>query len=183
MELAMTQFRMLLPVELSPALLQNSVAADELNSRIKASTYAILSGQESLVTQRDARLIIERIHSQEKVSRDVTQLRGTCAVAGKVRGIVTIINSTREMPKMQEGQILVSYVTDVNLEAAMMKAGAIVTDSGGMTSHAAIFAREFGITCLVGTKVATKVLADGDEVEVDAEIGIVRILNRAHVTS
>ena len=54
------------------------------------------------------------------------------------------------------------------------KAGAIVTDEGGLTSHAAIVSRELKIPCIVGTKIATKILKDGDIVEVDAENGIVR---------
>lgn len=60
----------------------------------------------------------------------------------------------------------------------MRKAGAIVTDEGGITCHAAIVSRELGKPCVIGTKIATKVLKDGDEVEVDAEQGIVRILRR-----
>jgi pyruvate,water dikinase len=56
----------------------------------------------------------------------------------------------------------------------MQKAGAIVTEQGGVTSHAAIVSRELGIPCLIGTKIATKVFKDGDMVEVDATKGIVR---------
>ncbi|MBU4375310.1 hypothetical protein KKH38_02310, partial [Patescibacteria group bacterium] len=60
----------------------------------------------------------------------------------------------------------------------MKKAGAIITDDGGITCHAAIIARELGIPCIIGTKIATKVLKDGDFVEVDAERGIVKILKK-----
>ena len=60
----------------------------------------------------------------------------------------------------------------------MRMAVAIVTDEGGLTCHAAIIARELHIPCIVGTKVATQVLKDGDMVEVDAEKGSVRILRR-----
>ena len=56
----------------------------------------------------------------------------------------------------------------------MQKAAAIVTDEGGITSHAAIIARELGLPCIVGTKYATKALKDGDKVEIDASAGIVR---------
>ena len=59
---------------------------------------------------------------------------------------------------------------------AMEKAAAFVTDEGGITCHAAIVAREMKKPCIIGTKIATKVLKDGDLVEVDAEKGIVRIL-------
>jgi len=56
----------------------------------------------------------------------------------------------------------------------MKKAKAIITDEGGVTCHAAITARELKIPCIIGTKIATKVLKDGDRVEVDAEKGLVR---------
>jgi len=56
----------------------------------------------------------------------------------------------------------------------MEKAIAIVTDEGGLLSHAAIVSREMGIPCVVGTKIATQVLKDGELVEVDAERGVVR---------
>ena len=61
---------------------------------------------------------------------------------------------------------------------AMKKAAAFVTDEGGITCHAAIIAREMKKPCIVGTKIATKVLHDGDLVEVDADKGVVRILER-----
>jgi pyruvate,water dikinase len=56
----------------------------------------------------------------------------------------------------------------------MKKAGAIITNSGGITCHAAIVAREIKIPTLIGTKIATKIFKDGDLVEVDANKGIVR---------
>ncbi len=59
---------------------------------------------------------------------------------------------------------------------AMRKAAAIVTDEGGITCHAAIIARELGKPCVIGTKFATKVFRDGDLVEVDSEVGVVRKL-------
>jgi pyruvate,water dikinase len=58
----------------------------------------------------------------------------------------------------------------------MQKAAAFVTDEGGLTCHAAIVAREMKKPCIIGTKIATKVLKDGDMVEVDANKGIVKIL-------
>ena len=58
----------------------------------------------------------------------------------------------------------------------MKKISAIVTDEGGITSHAAIISRELGIPCIVGCKIATKALKDGMKIEVDTEKGIVRIL-------
>jgi len=60
---------------------------------------------------------------------------------------------------------------------AIQKCSAIVTDEGGIMCHAAIVARELKKPCIIGTKVATKVIKDGDMLEVDADKGIVRILS------
>ena len=59
---------------------------------------------------------------------------------------------------------------------ALHKASAIVTDMGGITSHAAVVAREFDIPCIVGTKHATKIFKDNDIIEVDVEKGVVRLI-------
>ena len=61
----------------------------------------------------------------------------------------------------------------------MKKASAFITDEGGITCHASIMAREMKKPCIIGTKIATQVLKDGDLVEVDAQRGIVRILKKA----
>ena len=79
-----------------------------------------------------------------------------------------------EIPKMQKGEILVASMTRPEYVPAMKKAVAIVTDEGGLMSHAAIVSRELGIPCIVGTKIATSTLKTGDIVEVDADKGIVR---------
>ena len=80
------------------------------------------------------------------------------------------------MHKMQQGDILVSTATTPSIVPAMKKASAIVTDEGSLTCHAAIVSRELEITCVIGTKNASKILKDGMRVEVDADKGIVRIL-------
>lgn len=79
----------------------------------------------------------------------------------------------------ETGEILVTEMTRPQIFSACSRAAAIVTDEGGIICHAAIVARELGIPCIVGTKTATRMLNDGDEVEVDAENGVVRILVRS----
>ena len=79
---------------------------------------------------------------------------------------------------MKQGEILVAPMTSPDYITALRKAAAVITDEGGITSHAAIVSRELGIPGIVGTKIATQVLKDGDLVEVDAERGIVRIIKR-----
>ena len=73
---------------------------------------------------------------------------------------------------------MVSIATNPDIVPAMKKAGAIVTEQGGITSHAAIVSRELRTPCVIGTKIATKVLKDGMVVEVDANKGIVKILGK-----
>lgn len=113
--------------------------------------------------------------------RSINEIRGNVANPGFSVGTVKIINAysqnqMREASKMEKGQILVTGMTRPHLIYAMRKASAIITDEGGIVSHAAIVSRELGIPCVIGTKIATKVFKDGDLVEVDAEKGVVRKL-------
>lgn len=108
---------------------------------------------------------------EEIVKSDL--IKGTAASTGKVRGVVKKIMTHDQIPEMPEKGILVTAMTTPSFLPAIAKASAIVTDEGGTLSHAAIIARELRIPCIVGTKIATKVLKDGDLVEVDAEKGMV----------
>jgi len=120
--------------------------------------------------------------AEEKHDFTVKELRGQTASLGAkpgiVRGTVKIIMTTADMPKMKQGDVLVAVSTNPDVVPAMKKAAAIVTEQGGVTCHAAIVSRELGIPCVIGTKIATRALRDGDEVEVDAAKGIVKLVSR-----
>ena len=111
--------------------------------------------------------------------------RGVVAHKGKVTGRVTLIkygdNAFARLPElisnMPEENILVADTTAPELLMACTKAAAILTNQGGMMSHAAIISRELNIPCIVGLKNITDNVCDGDLVEVDADNGIVRILS------
>ena len=79
------------------------------------------------------------------------------------------------MQKMNEGDILVSVATTPSIVPAMKKAAAFITDEGSLTCHAAIVSREMNKPCVVGVKIATKVLKDGDRVTINAKKGIIKI--------
>lgn len=115
---------------------------------------------------------------QEDVSK-VTTFSGLVAQVGKAQGKVKIVLKSEDIGKVSEGDILVSSMTRPEMTPAMKKAVAFVTDEGGITSHAAIIARELRKPCIIGTKIATKVLHDGDEVEVNADENIVNIIRKA----
>ena len=101
-------------------------------------------------------------------------VRGLGAAPGAGSGPVRVVPELGEADKFGEGEILVTHMTAPDWVPLMRKSAAIVTDSGGMTCHAAIVSRELGIPCVVGTAEATKVLRDGEVVTVDAAEGVVR---------
>lgn len=103
------------------------------------------------------------------------EIRGRMAYRGKATGVVRIVNSTSPTGVLfNVGDILVSVSTTPALLPLMKQAGAIVTDEGGLTSHATILARELKKPTIIGTRNATRMLKDGDMVEVDAEKGIIK---------
>ncbi len=102
-------------------------------------------------------------------------LKGMPAYKGRVRGKVKIV-SKDNLNKFQKGEVLVTTMTSPDFMPILDKALAIVTDEGGVTCHAAIVAREMKIPCIVGTKIATQVLEDGDIIKVDAIKGVVKKL-------
>ncbi len=110
------------------------------------------------------------------LQKDSGEVRGTCACRGYAKGRVKVLRDANDGHKMEKGDILVTTMTTPDFLPYMRRAAAIVTDEGGVTCHAAIVSREFGIPCVIGTNNATEVLKDGDVVEVDAEKGIVKKL-------
>ena len=109
------------------------------------------------------------------------EIKGMVAYKGKARGRVRIVLDPNHAPNFEEGDILVAGMTRPEYLSLMKKSVAFVTDAGGLLSHAAIVARELKKPCIVGTEVATKVLKDGDMVEVDAELGIIKILDKIKI--
>ena len=112
---------------------------------------------------------------KEPINQNADELKGQGTFPASYKGKVRLVNSVDDLDKLQKGEIIVTRMTTPNLVTdAIRKAGAIITDEGGITCHAAIVSREFKIPCLMGTKFATNILKNGDFVELDAEKGIVR---------
>jgi pyruvate, water dikinase len=103
-------------------------------------------------------------------------LKGIAASPGVAEGTVRVVRGIEDIPSFKDGDILVAQVTEPNLVIMMNKAAAIVTDHGGMTTHAAIVSRELGIPCVTATKTGTTDLADGMRVRVDGSQGTVEML-------
>lgn len=93
------------------------------------------------------------------------------ASPGIAQGRARLFLPGDEVIAFNEGDILVTTITDPTMVSAMIKAGAIVTDIGGITSHPAILSREMGIPCVVNTKIATSIIQDGQQILVNGTYG------------
>ncbi len=170
-----TDIELLTVTELVELFDGKKVAFNLVNSRTRCIFWR---GSENFaVFSYDATL---REELKPKLDMGTDVIKGTIANKGLARGTVRIVNLPKDISKVNEGDILVSINTNPSLMPALIKAAAIVSDEGGMGCHAAIVAREMKKPCIIGTKFATKVLKDGDLVEVDADNGVVRILEKNH---
>lgn len=163
----------LLPEEIYSGLIKNDIRKDLILKR-KAG-YALISDEENyclLLTDNE----LKNIKNKYSVNVEVKQIKGLVVCKGKTKGFVVIVKDRSEIDKVKDGDVLVTPLTTPDFIIGMKKSVAIITDLGGMTSHAAIVARELKKPCIVGTSNATQVLKDGDFVEVDADNGIVRII-------
>jgi len=165
------ELKNVLPWKLSDYIKKNKI--DELKEEIERNSKVLLSFNKGKCEQKYGLYVDGFLNEipEEEISDDV---KGTCAFPGVVKGKVKIINVVEDMEKMKQGDILVAHQTNPDLVLAMKKAGAIVTDLGGITCHAAIVSREIKKPCVVGTGNASKVLNDGDEIVVDATKGMIK---------
>jgi phosphohistidine swiveling domain-containing protein len=131
-------------------------------------TVSVLFGQQAV------RFFKTLKQNKVEFDKEIKEIKGTCAFAGQAKGKVKIINQPSDMVKMNNGDVLVSVATTPSIVPAMKKATAIITDEGGLTCHASIVSRELQIPCVVGTGFITRLVKDGDKIEVDATRGIVR---------
>jgi len=138
--------------------------------------FAIEDGKIYILQTRAITTLGNKQETQELKGQILVQ--GLSASPGIGSGVVKIIRSMEDLIKIKEGDILVTEMTNPDMVVSMQKASAIVTDEGGITSHAAIVSREMGIPAIVGTENATSKLEDGMEITVDGFSGKV-FLGRA----
>ncbi|MBI3761668.1 MAG: hypothetical protein HY260_07375 [Chloroflexi bacterium] len=112
----------------------------------------------------------------------VERLEGFPGSPGVVEGPARVILSFEEFPNLQSGEILICPYTSTAWTPLFLKIAGVVTDTGGMLTHAAIAAREYGIPAVVGTWNATNSIRNGDVVKVDGDKGVVEVMRRAGST-
>ncbi len=175
LSVSLEMVRMISPTEMEKALVQKNFDLSLLPERKRLCVLKRKDLDYEIFVSDQARILKEEAERDNVgVQKDV--LEGMTAFPGYAKGRVKIVNREDEVGKVEKGDILVSSATGPSLTVAMEKAAAIVTDIGGMTCHLAIVARELKIPCIVGTGNATKILRDGDLLEVDASKGVARKL-------
>ena len=144
--------------------------------------WAIGDGGTWLVQTRPITTASSRPHEEVEQSpseaptsatRSSVLVRGLAASPGLATGRVRILHSPGDSEALADGDILVAPTTSPDWMPVMRRAGAVVTESGGVTCHAAIVSREMGVPCIVGARGATELLDDGEWVTVDATQGVV----------
>ena len=153
----------------------------ELKNRNKAFLFAIENEKVFVVSGAEAqKKLVE--YAPPVDNSGIREFKGNIAMNGKVKAKVLVYkwgDNMQEKLSLVRGEfILVAGQTRPQLMPLIVKSSGIVTDEGGITSHAAIVSRELGIPCVIGTKIATQILNDGDLVEVDANIGIIKIVKK-----
>ena len=159
---------------------------DYLKNNILPEQKILLARHEYFIVTNDG-ILSEKIedylkrykHSLRKIDiSNIDVIKGNTAYPGIVQGIVKIIHNKAAFSKLNDGEILVTGMTTPDFLPVMKKSIGFITDEGGVTCHAAIVAREMKKPCVIGTKIATEVLKDGDLVELDADSGIVRLIKK-----
>ena len=125
--------------------------------------YIVQARPETVQAEKD-----ENVIKDHKLKEESEVLLEGEAIGSKIgQGKAHVLSSPKEIDQFEEGEVLVTDMTDPDWEPIMKKAGAIITNKGGRTSHAAIVSREIGVPAVIGTENATSQLSDGQEVTVD----------------
>ncbi len=115
----------------------------------------------------------------EVQSEDVSEVKGFASSAGVAEGPARVLKLLKDIVTLQPGEILVCPTTNPSWAPVFTQIKAAVTDIGGLTSHAAIVCREYGVPSVTGTGIATSVIKTGDIIKVEGDTGIVTIVERA----
>ncbi|HVF39592.1 MAG TPA: PEP-utilizing enzyme, partial [Gemmatimonadaceae bacterium] len=123
----------------------------------------------------DPRATPDSGHRQPTCAKPAAVLSGTTACTGCVTGRASVLRDVTEAERLAEGDVLVTKQTDPGWGPVFFLISGLVIERGGMLSHGAILAREFGIPCVVGVREATRVIPDGVNITVDADKGCVHV--------
>lgn len=166
-----------------------TISKKTISNRIRQSGLANIGQKSEYLFDSDRlnhiRLFLESSKNQTDAIRLFEKkgiIHGTPASPGKVWGTAKIILDVQtDASKLKTGDILVTSTTNLAFVPLMKRAGGVVVDGGGLLTHAAIVSRELKIPCISGTQIATRVLQDGDRIEIDGKKGMLRLINKNKV--
>ena len=160
-------------------LLKGNFVIDRHNLEVRRQRrgYTVIAGKTEWYFGDDVMQIEENDETTDY--SHIRELRGQIANKGMAVGRARLLTDLLNLPCVEQGDIVVASMTMPDMMPAMERAGAYITDEGGITCHAAIVSRELNVPCVIGTSLATRVIRDGDVVEVDANRGVVTVISRS----
>lgn len=163
--------------EIKKGLLDKKQApVKKVQSRMVQSVFITIPSRGEWAPPKTAKQIWQLLFSVKKIK----ELKGLVVCKGgmvKLKGLVQIVLDPEDV-RFKKGRILVTSMTRPDFVPLMKKVKAIIANEGGLTSHAAIVSRELNIPCVIGTKIATNILQDGDLIEINFKKGVIKILKR-----
>ena len=168
------QFKKLKLGHLLPEEINENLACN-IKFKPKGRNVLLIKNRRLVLPPKQAKMLKEIIDEKIKTTfKNSRQVHGLSVSTGIFTGKARVITELNKLPIVKPNEILITTMTRPQYNSVLKKIGALVTDEGGMVSHAAILAREFYIPCVTQTKLATKIFKTGDLVEVNANHGWVR---------
>ncbi len=136
-----------------------------------------IKGKRTILSWKDSKKLEDFIEKRNKEClKGIKEIKGIVAQKGKFKGKVYLVKDFKNLKNIKKGMVLVTPQTRPQFNKFIKQAGAIITDEGGLLCHASMLARELKIPCIVGTKIATKVLKTGNRVEIDSKKRLIKII-------
>ena len=175
--------RNMLPEEINEAILSSSIQ-DYIFDRLNGCIYINIYGSEKVISHSENNDIIKNIENNKfKNSTDKNILKGVIASDGFIKGNCIVINRyDKKYDFVDRNTIIASFSTDPDMLHIIKNSGAVITEQGGVTSHAALICRELGIPAIIGVENLLNVVSTGDTLEVDANNGLIKIVQKATQT-
>ena len=168
--------RCMLPEEVIASLRSGRLVNPAIHERLGGCVFAVLNGQERVLTGDDAAEARQLFRSASRHVGESNVLHGAIACRGKAAGPCKIIIRADDCRgEIEKGTIVVSESTDPDLVRLLRAAGGVLTEQGGVTSHAAIICRELGVPTIIGIEGLLERVKDGDWIEMDADNGFVKL--------
>jgi phosphohistidine swiveling domain-containing protein len=165
----------------APEELLEALHRGRLDPSVKRRTHrcAVLysTDGEIVFDGEDVAALLDSVRIRKKPNDGTAARRGTPACIGFARGTARIVGQSHDQwPTFQSGDVLVCEAADPDLLPMIRQAAAVLTQQGGVTSHASVLCREIGVPTIIGIEDLLTLVRDGDEVEVDATRGVVKLI-------